>query len=100
MSNEKNFEVMAGIFKALSDPTRLRIVHQLAEGEKCVQDLHEGTGKDMSTISRHLTILKIHKVIESRREKTFIYYKLKSKFILDLFPCLGSMLGDIRKEEF
>ena len=97
MTKEKNFEVMSGIFKALSDPTRLRIVHQLADGEKCVQDIHEGTGKDMSTISRHLTILKIHGIIESRREKTFIYYKLKNDVVMELFPCIGSMLGTLNK---
>ena len=93
MEKENRFVLMADVLKSLAHPTRLRIVEQLSRGEKCVQDLHEVIGTDMSTVSRHLSVLKNHDIVDSRRDKTFIYYRLKNKFVLDLFPCMGSVLG-------
>jgi len=98
MNQENRYVQMADVLKALAHPTRLRIVEQLSRGEKCVQDLHSVTGTDMSTVSRHLSILKNHEIIDSRRDGTFIYYRLKNKFVLDLFPCMGSVLGATTKE--
>lgn len=98
MNQENKYVQMADVLKALAHPTRLRIVEQLSRGEKCVQELHSVTGTDMSTVSRHLSILKNHEIIDSRRDRTFIYYRLKNKFVLDLFPCMGSVLGATTKE--
>jgi len=99
MNKSSSYDQMADVLKSLAHPTRLRIVEQLSKGEKCVQDLHGVTGTDMSTVSRHLSVLKNHEIIDSRRDKTFIYYRLKNKFVLDLFPCMGSVLGATRKED-
>ncbi len=98
MNQENKYVQMADVLKSLAHPTRLRIVEQLSRGEKCVQELHSVTGTDMSTVSRHLSILKNHEIIDSRRDRTFIYYRLKNKFVLDLFPCMGSVLGATTKE--
>ena len=94
MEKENRFVLMADVLKSLAHPTRLRIVEQLSRGEKCVQDLHDVIGTEMSTVSRHLSVLRNHEIIDSRRDKTFIYYRLKNKFVLDLFPCMGSVLGN------
>lgn len=98
MNQENKYVQMADVLKSLAHPTRLRIVEQLSRGEKCVQELHSVTGTDMSTVSRHLSILKNHEIIDSRRDRTFKYYRLKNKFVLDLFPCMGSVLGATTKE--
>ncbi len=98
MNNENRFVLMADVLKSLAHPTRLRIVEQLSRGEKCVQDLHEVIGTDMSTVSRHLSVLKNHDIVDFRRDKTFLYYRLKNKFVLDLFPCMGSVLGSSNEE--
>lgn len=98
MDSEDRYEEMAEILKSLAHPTRLKIVEQLSRGEKCVQDLHRVTGTDLSTVSRHLAVLRNHEIIDCRRDKTFIYYRLKNKFVLDLFPCMGSVLGATSKE--
>jgi len=99
MNNDNKYELMADVLKSLAHPTRLRIVEQLSRGEKCVQDLQSVTGTDMSTVSRHLAVLRNHEIIDSRRDKTFIYYRLKNAFVLDLFPCMGSVLGANTKED-
>jgi len=52
-------EARARIFKAMAHPTRLFIVDELAQaGERCVCELTEMIGVDMSTVSRHLAVLK------------------------------------------
>ena len=99
MDKENKYMLMADVLRSLAHPTRLRIVEQLSGGEKCVQDLQRVTGTDMSTVSRHLSVLKNREIIDSRRDKTFIYYRLKNKFVLDLFPCVGSVLGTNIEEE-
>ena len=99
MDRNNKYVLMADILKSLAHPTRLKIVEQLSRGEKCVQDLQRVTGTDMSTVSRHLSVLKNRGIIDFRRDKTFMYYRLKNELVLDIFPCVGSFLGTKIKEE-
>jgi ArsR family transcriptional regulator len=70
-------EAEAQLFKALSDPTRLRIVSLLAvKGELCVCYLAEALAAQDFKISRHLSILRSTGVVEARREGTWMHYKL------------------------
>ena len=64
------------IFKALSDPTRLRIVKLLENGELCVCQLTAALGMGQSRISRHLSILKECGLIEDRRAGKWVHYRL------------------------
>ena len=66
----------ARVFKALSDETRLRILALLAEGELCVAELMAVLQLPQSTVSRHLATLKHAKLVEDRRSRVFIYYRL------------------------
>ena len=52
------YEAQAKIIKALSHPTRLFIVEELKRHERCVNELTEMVGADVSTISKHLSVLK------------------------------------------
>ena len=70
------------IFKALSDETRLSIVEFLKEGEKCVCKIIPMTGKSQPTVSQHLRILSEAGILESRKEGTNIYYKIKDKRVI------------------
>lgn len=65
------------VFKALSDATRLRILHLLEEtGELCVCDLKTVLQCPQARISRHLAILKNAGFIDDRREGTWVLYSL------------------------
>jgi ArsR family transcriptional regulator, arsenate/arsenite/antimonite-responsive transcriptional repressor len=69
-------ERLAGQFKALSDPTRVAIVNQLASsGECCVCNL-EPLGLSQPTISHHLKILRDAGLVESTRRGTWAFYRL------------------------
>ncbi|MFQ5453385.1 MAG: ArsR/SmtB family transcription factor [Candidatus Zixiibacteriota bacterium] len=65
------------IFKALSEPIRLRIIALLAEGELCVCDLTEALELPQSTVSRHMAYLKAVGFVRDRRNGKWVYYKLK-----------------------
>ena len=64
------------LFKALGDPTRLRIVKLLEGGELCVCQLTAALGMGQSRISRHLSILKQAGLIEDRRQGKWVHYRL------------------------
>jgi DNA-binding transcriptional ArsR family regulator len=67
------------LFKALGDPTRLRIVKLLEGGELCVCQLMAVLGMGQSRISRHLSILKQAGLIEDRRAGKWVHYRLCGK---------------------
>ena len=65
------------IFKALSEPTRLRIVSLLSHGELCVCDLKETLGLPQSTVSRHMARLKQTGLVQDRRAGKWVHYRLQ-----------------------
>lgn len=71
-----HMEHIATIFKALSDPTRLRILSLLRHGELCVCDLTEAMQIPQSTISRHLSSLKNAGWVKPRRSGKWMHYCL------------------------
>jgi ArsR family transcriptional regulator len=69
-------ETLAERLKALSDPTRLRVVRLLEHGELCVCDLTEALDLPQSKVSRHMSFLKKSGWVVSRRSGKWIYYSL------------------------
>jgi len=90
--------VVARMFKAFSDPLRLRILHQLRGGELCVCDLVEILNVPQPTASRHLAYLKRAGLVGSRRERYWTFYTLaagRSVSHKKLLECLESCAVDI-----
>ncbi len=67
------------ITKALSDPSRVRILLALRRGELCVCQITELFGFAPSTISKHLSILHQARLIQSRKAERWVYYRLPDK---------------------
>ena len=65
--------------KAISDPTRLRMLKLLEGGELCVCEIMEVLDLVQSTASKHLNILKMAGLVESRKNGTWSYYRLAEK---------------------
>lgn len=76
--NRRYIAEQARIFKALGHPSRLLMVDALRDGEKCVCDLQALVGDDMSTVSRHLSVLREAGIVSSEKRGTNIYYRLSS----------------------
>jgi ArsR family transcriptional regulator len=67
---------MARLFRALADPTRLRIMGLLVTGEVCVCHIHESLGIPQPTASRHLAYLRKAGLVDTRRDGLWVYYRL------------------------
>jgi ArsR family transcriptional regulator, arsenate/arsenite/antimonite-responsive transcriptional repressor len=82
-------ERLAAQFKALSDPTRMAIVNQLASAEECCVCNLEPLGLSQPTISHHLKILREAGLVESTRRGTWAYYRLVPAAVQALAFALG-----------
>ncbi len=86
------YEARAKIIKAIAHPTRLFIVEELEKKEKCVNELTEMIGADMSTVSKHLSVLKNAGLVGDRKAGTNIYYYLKTPCILGFLGCVEEVM--------
>ena len=73
---ESKYELNAKIFKALSDPNRLKIIDILSCGEKCACEILEHFDFTQPTLSHHMKVLNDCGLVKSRKEGTWNYYKL------------------------
>lgn len=83
--DDSTSERMAGTFKALADPTRVRIIAALSRTELCVGDLAAGLGMSVSAVSHQLQLLRAMRLVRSRRAGKRVFYALDDEHIADLF---------------
>ena len=76
---------LAGIFRALADPTRLRIISALAERELCVGDLTAALDMEQPAVSHQLRDMRELGLVRSRRQGRHIFYQLDDEHVSDLF---------------
>ena len=86
------------MFRAFSDPVRLRILALLVDGELCVCDLMKILKLPQATTSRHLAYLRRAALVDVRQERSWNYYKLapaRSTFHAKLLDCVSCCFGDV-----
>jgi ArsR family transcriptional regulator, lead/cadmium/zinc/bismuth-responsive transcriptional repressor len=86
-------EQLADIFRALADPTRVRILHALSHAELCVGDLAALLGMTDSAVSHQLRLLRDLRVLRARRDGKLVYYALDDEHISSLFQQTLDHLG-------
>lgn len=77
--------------KSLAHPSRLLMVAALADGPRCVCELRELVGTDISTVSKHLAVLKNAGIVLDERRGVQIFYHLSAPCVLNFFDCLESL---------
>ena len=83
-------------FKVLGDPTRLRLLQALREGEATVTDLVEATGFGQANVSKHLQQLHAHGYVSRRKDGLFTWYRLSDREIVQLCdPTCGRLERDL-----
>lgn len=70
-------ETLNSLFVALSDPTRLRLLRLMADGEVSVGFLADELGESQPKVSRHLATLRSMGLVDTRREGKFVYYAIE-----------------------
>ncbi|HQO69626.1 MAG TPA: metalloregulator ArsR/SmtB family transcription factor [Clostridia bacterium] len=85
MTEDSRLVQMAELFKALDDPTRLKIINALLLAEMCVCDISALLNMTQPAISHHLKVLRQTQLIKYRREGKIVYYSLDDDHVELLF---------------
>ncbi len=87
---------VAGVFHALSDPTRLQLVDLLRGGERCVCELTGALGAGQSRLSFHLKTLKEAGLVLDRRDGRWVHYRLNPERVEELAGVLTECCATIK----
>lgn len=88
------YEARVRVVKAMAHPTRMFIVDELSRsGERCVCELTAMIGADISTVSKHLAILRNAGIIGDEKRGNQVFYQLRVPCIMDFFRCVESVIA-------
>ena len=90
-------EYSAEILKAISQPTRLRIIELLRDGEHCVCEIFPAIGHEQSNTSRHLQMMLKSGILRQRKEGLKIFYSLRHPEVLDIVRLAEKIAADEAK---
>lgn len=82
----------AEILKAMGHPSRIFIIETIADEKHCVCEITKMLNVDISTVSRHLSVLKNAGIISDEKRGNTVYYSLKAKCVLQFLTCINTML--------
>jgi rhodanese-related sulfurtransferase len=95
---DRLFEQFARIGKALASPKRLEILDLLAQGERTVEEIAREAAMPVANASQHLQVLKGARMVESRREGLYAYYRLADESVFRTWQAVRA-LGEARLAE-
>ena len=81
---EDQVSLIVEVFRMLADPTRIRVLWALTEGESSVNDLAEKVDKPAPSVSQHLAKLRMARLVRTRRAGTTIFYSLENEHVSQL----------------
>ena len=82
------------VFKALADPTRLKILEFIKNDEKCICEIIPHTGKSQPNVSQHLKIMKYAGIIKERKEGIRIMIKVSNNDIFEIINRVKNLDGN------
>ena len=88
-------ELIAARFRALSEPTRIKLLDRLREGEASVHDLTEVIGSTQQNVSKHLGVLRQAGIVGRRKSGNYVYYTILDEGVLALCE---DVCGSLRKQ--
>lgn len=81
---DRLFDTVSGYFALLAEPTRLKILNALCDGERSVSDVVERVGSTQTNVSRHLSLMHSRGVLARRREGTMTFYSIADPAVVTL----------------
>ena len=97
-AQKARLEARANVLKALAHPTRLFIVEELSKKPHCVYELTKMIGADISTVSKHLSILKNAGLLQFEKQGKQVFYSIKMLCALNFFDCVEAVLKEQAKD--
>jgi DNA-binding transcriptional ArsR family regulator len=86
-------ELIAARFHALAEPTRIKLLDRLREGEASVLELTELVGTTQQNVSRHLNLLQHAGIVARRKQGNFVYYRIVDESV---DPLCEAVCGSLR----
>ena len=90
-----NASQRSSIVKAMAHPTRLLVMESLMRGEQCVNDLTAMAGCDVTTLSKHLAVMKKAGLLVCEKRGLNVYYQIACPCFADFFRCID-LIGTTR----
>jgi ArsR family transcriptional regulator len=98
--NRARYEARARVIKAMAHPTRLYLVDELSRKSRCVCELTELVGADTSTVSKHLSVLRVAGIVSDEKRGLQVWYTLKMPCVMNFFGCVEQVLRRTADEQF
>lgn len=86
------YKARSEVLKALGHPTRLFIIDEISKRECSVLELTNMVEADISTVSKHLTVLKNAGIVRVEKRGTQVFYSLKAPCLVQFFPCIEAVI--------
>jgi len=91
--DRRNLERRAAILKSLAHPSRLLIIEMLEKGPRCVGELTEAVGADITTVSKHLAVMRRSGLVRAQRRGTYMEYSLVCDCVTRMIDCIEEGTG-------
>ena len=93
LKQKNRYTARAAVIKALAHPSRLLMVEALSRREHCVCELTDLVEADISTVSKHLALLKNAGIVDDDKRGQMVFYHLKTPCVLNFLSCIESVLS-------
>jgi ArsR family transcriptional regulator len=91
-NDNERLRLKADVFKAMGHPLRLGVIEFLKDGEKCVCEIVEEVGTEISNVSKHLSVLKKAGIVADRRDGLKVMYSLTMPCAIDFAKCVEGVV--------
>lgn len=99
MKDKNILQLESDFLKTLAQPTRLKILYFLKDGEKCACKIIPEMEEEQSNVSRHLALLREQGIVEARKEGVSVYYKVKDMRVFTLLSLVDEIVKAQIKEK-
>ena len=96
---EKVLELKAEILKALAQPTRLKILELLRNGEKCICEIVPALNGEQSNISRHISLMQKSRLVTTRKDGVKVMVKVRDPEIFNILDKVSAILKNQMNEQ-
>jgi ArsR family transcriptional regulator len=90
--NERILELKAEILKALAQPTRLKILECLRNGEKCICEIVPALNGEQSNISRHISLMQKSHLVTTRKDGVKVMVRVRDPKVFEILDSIGLLL--------
>ncbi len=79
------------VIKAMAHPSRLAMAEAMQQGERCVCDLRDIVGADLSTVSKHLAVMRKAGLVDMEKRGLNVFYRLRCPCLLSFLDCVDNL---------